>query len=682
MRNALPNAAFLGFTGTPLIAGEERTREVFGDYVSVYDFAQSIEDGATVPLYYENRIPELQLTNETWTTSWTQLLEDAELDEDQERKVERVFAREYHLITRDDRLEKVAEDIVRALHRPGLPRQGDGDLHRQGHRGARCTTRSRRTGSAHLDRAGGVAGAPRRPRSGNVLEAEDRRHAAHRHGRGRVAGAERGRRAGAPSGLDIRPHRKRMVEEDLDEKFKDPADPLRLVFVCAMWITGFDVPSCSTIYLDKPMKNHTLMQTIARANRVFPGKESGADRRLRRRVPEPPEARSRSTPRPRRGDGDTADQGQGRAGGAPEAPAGPGHGDLRGARHRHGTYQGGDRASRRSRCSMTPVEALIATDDQKKAFLVLAATIARVYRAILPDPAAGAVAPDAVLFSVLAQKINALMPVVDISAVMGKVEELLDRSIAAEAYVMPGEDEPVPLVDLNRIDFEKLKERFAKGRKRTEAEKLRALLEIRLQAMVSRNHARADFLERFQKLIDEYNAGSKNIEAFFAELMAFAQSLDEEERRGMREGLTEEELALFDILTKPEPELTEKEKAEVKKVCKALLETAQGREAGPRLALQASGARRGAPDHRGCARPAARGVWRGALQDQMRRRLRAHLRRLFRRRGERVRGGGAVKGLRASQAIGQMLLGAGVVRVVSLALITLLVANHICRRYR
>jgi type I restriction enzyme, R subunit len=76
-------------------------------------------------------------------------------------------------------------------------------------------------------------------------------------------------------GLDIVPHRKRMNEEPLDEKFKDPADPLRLVFVCAMWLTGFDAPSCSTIYLDKPMRNYTLVQTIARANRVYPGKRSG-----------------------------------------------------------------------------------------------------------------------------------------------------------------------------------------------------------------------------------------------------------------------------------------------------------------------------------------------------------------------------------------------------------------------
>src|SRR2546425_12717580 len=112
MRSALPRAAFIGFTATPLIVGEEKTREVFGEYVSIYGYEQSVRDGATVPLYYENRIPELQLVNVSFNEEMEQLLEAAELDEDQEKKLEREFAREYHLITRDERLERIAEDIV------------------------------------------------------------------------------------------------------------------------------------------------------------------------------------------------------------------------------------------------------------------------------------------------------------------------------------------------------------------------------------------------------------------------------------------------------------------------------------------------------------------------------------------------------------------------------------------
>ncbi|MDZ7829368.1 MAG: HsdR family type I site-specific deoxyribonuclease [Halofilum sp. (in: g-proteobacteria)] len=272
MRTALPNAAFLGFTGTPLMAGEERTKEVFGDYISVYDFGQSIADGATVPLYYENRIPELQLINENLNADLTRLLEDAELDEEQEKKVERVFAREYHLITRDDRLEAIAEDLVQ--HFVGRGHQGKAMMVCIDKATAvRMYDKVQAHWNAYLARL--QAELPSAPQEQNealrhkieVLEKTDMAVV--------VSQGQNEVKELADKGLDILPHRTRMVEEDLDDKFKDSDDPLRLVFVCAMWMTGFDVPSCSTIYLDKPMKNHTLMQTIARANRRYPGKEAG-----------------------------------------------------------------------------------------------------------------------------------------------------------------------------------------------------------------------------------------------------------------------------------------------------------------------------------------------------------------------------------------------------------------------
>jgi type I restriction enzyme R subunit len=112
MRAALPKALFVAFTGTPLIAGEERTREVFGDYVSIYDFQQSVEDHATVRLFYDNRTPELRLENPNLNDDVYAVIEAADLDEDQEKRLERELGRQYHLLTRDDRLETVAKDIV------------------------------------------------------------------------------------------------------------------------------------------------------------------------------------------------------------------------------------------------------------------------------------------------------------------------------------------------------------------------------------------------------------------------------------------------------------------------------------------------------------------------------------------------------------------------------------------
>jgi type I restriction enzyme R subunit len=218
------------------------------------------------------------------------------------------------------------------------------------------------------------------------------------------------------------------------------------------------------------------------------------------------------------------------------------------------------------------VEKLLESEETKKAFLNLARATSRVYRAILPDTAAHELAPDAVLLSVLAQKIQALEPEVDISQVMQAVDDLLDQSVAPVPYVIE-ETDAEKFFDLSQIDFEKLKERFSKGKKRTEAEKLRALLNQKLERMVAKNPTRTDFMEKLQELIEKYNSGSLNIEAFFQQLMAFTEALQEEDQRAIREGLTEEELALFDIITKPAPEMTDKEVAQVKAMCRELLET-------------------------------------------------------------------------------------------------------------
>ncbi|WP_069861076.1 type I restriction endonuclease subunit R [Pseudomonas citronellolis] len=569
MRTALPNAAFLGFTGTPLMAGEEKTKEVFGDYISVYDFGQSIADGATVPLYYENRIPEMQLINENLNEDMAALLEEAELDEEQERKVEQVFAREYHLITREDRLEAIAKDLVN--HFVGRGYQGKAMLV--------CIDKATavrmynkvqdywKTYLAELKAQ--LAKAPKEQQEElqhkiQVMTSTDMAVV--------VSQGQNEVKELADKGLDIIPHRKRMNEENLGEKFKDSKDPLRLVFVCAMWITGFDVPSCSTIYLDKPMKNHTLMQTIARANRKYPGKEAGlivdyvgVFRKLQEALAIYGGASS--------GEGGEGEPIKNKA----ELVEYLKHLLARGISFlsEHGVNaqaikdaQGFEKVAKLD----DAVEQLIANEETKNSFMSQARIVSRVYRAILPDPDANELAPDAVLISVIAQKIKALAPPVDISEVMQQVEELLDRSIAPVPYIIK-EDDDQPLHDLSQIDFEKLKEKFNQGRKRTEAEKLRALLSMKLETMLTENPTRKDFMEKFQKLIDAYNSGSLNIEVFFKELVDLTADLQVEDQRAIRENLSEEELALFDILTKPVPELADKEKAQVKKVCKELLET-------------------------------------------------------------------------------------------------------------
>jgi type I restriction enzyme, R subunit len=566
MRSALPHAGFIGFTGTPLIdKEEERTREVFGDYVSVYDFARSVEDGATVPLFYENRIPELQLTNENLGDDMQRLLEEAELDGEQEKMIERRFGRQYHLIVRPERLDAIAQDIVQ--HFVG-----------RGYRGKAMMI--------CIDKAITVSMYDRVRRFWQEQTEELKKSLPTASGEARdaiaakIAFMEATDMAVVVSqsqneiedlkekGLDIVPHRKRMQRENLDEVFKDPESNLRLVFVCAMWITGFDVPTCSTLYLDKPIRNHTLMQTIARANRVAPGKKAGLIvdyigifRNLQKALAIYAQP-SRPGELPIKDKSALIEELQKQLE------------DARKFCEERGIDLGAIVSAKefaRVKLIDDAVDALIAVAADKKEYLLIAAGVSRSFKAILPDALANDFAPQAIAIAYIAAKIRSLTPTPDISDVVDDVERLLDDSIATEGYRIAPSPQPEPLIDLSKIDFGKLRERFAKGEKHTETEKLKGQINQKLKRMVRMNQSRVDFLERFQELIAEYNSGAYNLEAFFNELIRFTEELNAEEKRGLRETLSEEELAIFDILTRPEPELSDQEKTVVKKVAKDLL---------------------------------------------------------------------------------------------------------------
>jgi type I restriction enzyme R subunit len=571
MRNALPNAAFIGFTGTPLMVGEEKTRRVFGDYVSIYNFKQSVDDKATVPLYYENRIPELQLTNEQLNEDMEAILEEAELDEEQEAKLEREFSREYHLITRDDRLEKISEDVV--SHFMGRGFAGKAMV-------------------VSIDKATAVKMYDKVQKYWKLYLADLKRQLVIASGdekeilQARIAFMKETDMAVVVSqsqneiedlkakGVDIAAHRRRIVKEDLDEKFKDSGDKFRIVFVCAMWMTGFDVPCCSTIYLDKPMRNHTLMQTIARANRVFGEKKNGlivdyvgVFRNLQKAL---------------------AIYGSAYGGGVKEGET-PVRDkselveELRKAMAETEEFCKGhninleniEKAKEFARVKLLDdaVEAIVVNDESKRKFLFLASNVVGLYKAILPDPAATELSHRCRSIAVIAEKIRSLIPQADISEVMGKVETLLDNSIAAEGYIIREVEAEKRYVDLSKIDFEALKKHFEKSRKHIEVEILRGAINSKLKRLIRLNRTRINFLEKFQQMIDEYNCGSMNVDEFFRRLTEFAQELNQEEKRGITEQLSEEELAIFDLLTKPEMSLTEKEKKEVKKVAKELLVT-------------------------------------------------------------------------------------------------------------
>ncbi|MCD4777654.1 MAG: type I restriction endonuclease subunit R [Desulfobacterales bacterium] len=488
MRNALPKAAFIAFTGTPLIVGEEKTKEVFGDYISIYDFKQSVEDGATVPLYYENRIPELQLTNKDLNKDLECLIEEAELDEEQEKKVAREFAQEYHLITRNDRLEKIAEDIV--AHFMGRGTTGK----------AMVISIDKATAVKMYDKVQEYwQKYLNELESGPVpsYESERNEHLARikfmkETDMAVVVSQEQNEiETFKEKGLDIAPHRRRIVNEDLDKKFKDPDDPLRIVFVCAMWMTGFDVPSCSTIYLDKPMRNHTLMQTIARANRVFGDKLNGlivdyigVFRNLEKALAIYGSAAGGKT---KEGETPVMDKSE-----LVKYLKQAINETIEFCKKRgiNLTQIQAVDGFKRVKLLDNAVEAILVNDDSKKKYLSLSVNVAKIYRAILPDPAANEFGPSQKLITIIAAKIRSLAPKADISDIMGEVEELLDQSIATEGYIIqdPSEQSDVSkYLDLSQVNFEALKEAFEKGHKRIETEKLRASIENKLAQLVHLN---------------------------------------------------------------------------------------------------------------------------------------------------------------------------------------------------
>jgi type I restriction enzyme, R subunit len=582
MRAALPKAMFLAFTGTPLIAGEERTRDVFGDYVSIYDFQQSVEDGATVPLFYENRTPELQLVNPDLNEDLYRLIEDADLDTDQEAKLEQVLGRQYHLITRDDRLETVAQDIVRHLLGRGfvgkamvvsIDKATALRMHDKvkAHWTAETARVQKELGELHYQPAGSGMTPEQAKRELRMAELKQRLDVLTITDMAVIVSPGQNEIQQMQAlGLDIEPHRRRMNESQpgLDEKFKDTTDPLRLVFVCAMWLTGFDAPSCSTVYLDKPMRNHSLMQTIARANRVFPGKHSGVIVDYANVFASLEKA--------------LAIYGAGKDGKSPVKDKQKLVDELRKSVADATVFCAGHKvmlaeieatatgSMERLSGIQDGMNALISPDPLRRDFLAHERLVSTLYRAVKPDLAAlefaGRVACLTTLAEAIRAKLNPNPP--DIAQVMGKISGLLDESITGLAIRESGP----PALDLSKINFEALAKRFEKSRhKNTELEVLKAAIRAQLEKMLRLNRTRADFAEKFEALIESYNAGSRSIEELFAELVRLSNSLNDEQERHVRESMSEEELVIFDILTRPAPELSTEERAEVKKVARELL---------------------------------------------------------------------------------------------------------------
>ena len=567
MRDALPNASFIGFTGTPLMAGEEKTRDTFGDYVSIYNFIQSIEDGATVPLYYENRVPEVQLHNASLNDDIYKEIEKAGLNDEEESKLATEFAKEYHIIVREDRLETIAEDIVKHYTARGYAGK------------ALVVSIDKLTTVKMYDKV-------QKYWKMNINELKEKRKAITEgekaidlekqiselesvdmavvisEGQNEVKKFEENR-------LDIRPHRKRMDAENLEEIFKDSKSKLKIVFVCSKWREGFDVPSLSTIYLDRPMRDHSLMQTIARANRVFGNKAAGfivdyvgIFRNLEQAL------KIYATPKS----------------GGVEIPIKPKEKLLEALEQRlkeikkflSGLSVDSEKIIKtksgfeKIRLLKNATDAILKNESTKKKFLTEAGAALKIYKSILPHKRAPEFFSRITLYEELIEEIHSLDPEIDISRVMYGIQRVLDKSIKSREYIIE-ESKKGRIVAIRDIDFDALADRFDKQHKNTEFEWLKNLLSYKLREMIKLNSSRLDYQKNFETLVEEYNSGSANVDHSYKELIEFAKKLKTEDERAIMENLTEEELSLFDKLRKPD--LTEKESFQVRKVAKELLFT-------------------------------------------------------------------------------------------------------------
>jgi type I restriction enzyme R subunit len=568
MRNALPNAGFLGFTGTPLIAGEEKTKEVFGDYVSIYNYASSTADGATVPLYFENRIPTLELTNPNFDEDLTAIVEEADLDEEQERKLARLLGQQYELITRDDRLDRVAKDIVEHFLGRGFP----GKAMVVSIDKATAVRTYLKVQAAWVDRLNRQEDRLKSQTLGTDERDLVEQEVAFMRGTEMAVVISQSQNEIAEMterGIDIRPIRKRIVEEDLDGRFKNAQDPFRISFVCSMWTTGFDVPSCSTIYLDKPMRNQGLMQTITRANRVFPGKNNGLIVAYVDVLSNLHRALAIYATTGALGQGQLPVEEK-------TALVEALHAAVEEIRQFCQAREVDlDRITKLRQFEWVEAlkdisDQLMLSDEETSSFLERATRVERLFKAILPDERANEFAPIRKVIRVVMDRIGEAEGRPDVTGVMAQIEQLLDESVAANAYLI-GSEQRESLMDLSQVDWDALKAMFASGRQRTAAQKLRSMLSARITNLTRLNPTRVDLYDRFQRLLDEYNAGSLNVQQYFDELVKLSHALTEEEARAVGQGLTEEQLALFDLLTRPGPDLSPDEEMQVKRVAEELL---------------------------------------------------------------------------------------------------------------
>jgi type I restriction enzyme R subunit len=593
MRLALPNAAFIGFTGTPLFKHDHLTKRIFGSYVSRYDFKRSEEDGATVKLVYENRGEKLGIARLDLNDRIAEAIARADLNPDKEALLEKLLGQDYEVITADDRLDKIAADFVE--HCAARWESGKSMLV--------CIDKltCARMYQRIMPRWQAKLAAVKALIEVKQVELRFSTAEQQREALAKELGYLRGQAKWMEETIveiiiseaqnevadfkkwdfDIIPHRARMKQGfevgdkrvDVETAFKTPEHPFRVAIVCAMWLTGFDVECLSTLYIDKPMKAHTLMQAIARANRVYPGKDFGLIVDYNGMLKSLREALAQYA----LGDED---------GGSGEEIVAPieervkaileaileTEGHLRNLGFDPARLVGA-KGFTRIQGLADAVEAVYTSDESKRRFEILARQVFIRFKALIMEPASFKYAERHDNIEAIYKKLEERRDIADVTELLKELHRIVNEAIRSNTESEVAEEPAV--YDLSGLDLEKLRNEFAKRvkRKATALQDIRQIVEDKLAKMLECNPQRMDYYKRYSDIIAEYNREKDRvtIEGTFAKLVDLAKNLDAEQQRAVVEGLTEGELALFDLLKKEN--LSKADRERVKLASKSLLES-------------------------------------------------------------------------------------------------------------
>ena len=569
----LPTANRIGFTGTPLLRDDNITARTFGGYVSIYDFKRAVDDKATVPLYYENRGERLkELKNPEINEEIAAVLEQAgEIDASQQTKLEREFAKEVHLLTAPKRLRIVAKDFVRHYS----------DLWTSGKAMVVCynkVTCVRMYNYVQEYWQKEIEALKKQISKSmyqqEVQELKRKLEWMQQTEMAVVVSQEQNEiQAFRKWGLDILPHREKMEKRELDKEFKNTENPLRVVFVCAMWLTGFDVKSLSCLYIDKPMKAHTLMQTIARANRVADGKDNGLIIDYIGIVKALRKALADYTASPEGGAGSndpTIDKQELIKHVAETISAATAF-----LKEHDFELQELIDADTFLKLSLlrTGADTVCEPIEIRKSYCTYITTLLKLWKFLDRDDITQEMKQSKDALEAIYKELQKKRKHADITNLSVAINAIVDEHLELDADNIVAESGSNRRFDISKIDFDLLRREFAKKKEKNLIMKdIQELLQERIAQMMAANPSRINFYEKYQEIIHNYNAEQNraSIEKTFEDLIHLTEELSEEEKRYLREGFeNDEQLSLYDVLFKDD--LSKEDIKKLKKVAKDLL---------------------------------------------------------------------------------------------------------------